>query len=85
MSVNGSHLHLEFNMLFEFSREFFFLNVKFSILVSVDLVFAVTSGWFHYDARFHNENRTQHPRGTVKLPAKIFKTKRVILNNYKTK
>jgi hypothetical protein len=29
-------------MLFEFNREF--LNIKFSILVSVDLFFAVMSG-----------------------------------------
>jgi len=42
MSANVFLLHLEYNMLFEFNRGF--LNIRFSILVSVDLFFAVTYG-----------------------------------------
>jgi len=81
MSANVSVLRLEFNMLFEFSREFF----KYQIFNSC-------FGWF--GLRRHVwliplwrtvPQRKPHPtsEGNSKITGENFKIKRVILNNYK--
>jgi hypothetical protein len=81
MSANVSLLHLELNMLFEFSREFF----KYKIFNSC-------FGWFVL--RRHVwliplwrtvPQRKAHPtsEGNSKITGENVKIKRVMLNNYK--